>query len=583
MYIESVPNRNSPPCILLRESFREGNKTRKRTLANLTNWPKQLVENFRILLQGGHAHPESLENCFEVTKTRSYGHAYAVVGTIKKLGLHTILDRQNSPQRRMAMAAIAGRILFPGSKLALARELDPSTGSSCLGELCGLDQSKRVEVEELYEAMRWLFARQEKIENALARTHLRDGCLVLFDLTSTWYEGEHCPLAAFGYSRDSKRGKKQINFGLLCDVRGCPIACEVFKGSTADPATVSSQITKLRERFGLKKVILVGDRGMLTSARIDEELRGVEGLGWISALRSGAIQNLVKNSVIQPELFDDFALAEITCEEDYPGERLVVCRNPYLAEERARKRRELLQATEVILRQIQSCVTRQRNPYRGEANIARRVEREASRYKMLKHFQLEIGAASLQWQRDEQSIAQESQLDGLYVVRAGAVSEQEMDSASLVRSYKQLANVEKAFRNLKTVDLEVRPIFHHLEDMVRAHIFLCMLSYYVDWHMREALAPLLFADDDRTAAAAKRKNVVEPAQRSDSALDKTATKSDAQGRPVHSLKTLLSKLSSIVTSIMRPKLKNAETFSKITRPDRDQARALELLGLRPIR
>lgn len=582
MYIESVPNRHSPPCILLRESFREGKKTHKRTIANLTSWPKRLIEDFRILLKGGHASEHPIEDSFEVVRSRAYGRAYAVVATIKKLGLPALLDRKDSPERRMTIATIAGRILFPGSKLALSRELSPETASCALSDLCGLDQDKR-EVDDIYSAMRWLFAKQEKIENALARRHLEEGSLVLYDLTSTWYEGETCPLAERGHDRDGKAGKKQINIGLLCDVRGCPVACEVYKGSTADPSTVASQIAKLRGRFGLKKIILVGDRGMITTARINEEFRGVEGLGWISALRSNAIMSLVKQEAIEPELFDDFGLAEITGQEDYPNERLVVCRNPHLAAKRAGKRLQLLEATEKVLRNLQGCVSRERNPYRGKDKIGARIQREAGRYKMLKHFDLEIGEESISWQRNEEAIAREARLDGLYVVRVGRVSQEEMDSAGLVRSYKQLANVEKAFRNIKTIDLEVRPIFHRVEDMVRAHVFVCMLGYYVDWHMREALVPMLFAEEDRQAAEAKRENVVAPAQRSETTLHKIETKTDAQGRPVHSFKTLLSDLSSIVESKMRPKIKGARDFSKITVPTELQARAFKLLGIRPIK
>ena len=344
MYIESVPNRNSPPCILLRESIREGKKTRKRTIANLTSWPKDLVENLRILLKGGRATEAPLENSFEIVRSRSHGHVHAVVALIKKLGLPAIIDRGDSPQRRLVLATIAGRILFPGSKLALARELSPDTASSTLGELCGLEPNAAVDVKEIYSAMRWLFEKQPNIEKRLARKHLENGTLVLYDLTSTWYEGDTCPLAERGHNRDGKAGKKQINIDLLCDRRGCPIACEAFKGSTADPNTLATQIAKLRERFGLSKVVLVGDRGMITSARIAEEFRDVEGLGWISALRNDALQKLVKEQVLDPELFDEYGLAEICCEELYPGERLVVCRNPRLAKERAERRSALLQA-----------------------------------------------------------------------------------------------------------------------------------------------------------------------------------------------------------------------------------------------
>lgn len=579
MYIARVPNRNSPPCILLRESYRIGRKTFQRTLANLTAWPAELVENFKILLQGGHARAGSLEDSFEICSSRAHGHVYAVRATIDKLGLPALIGRSPGRERDLMLATIAGRILFESySKLALARELSAATASTSLGELCGLDV---VRVEDIYAAMRWLLPRQQKIEKALAQRHLTEGVLLLYDLTSTWYEGECCPLAEFGHNRDGKRGKRQINIGLLCDSDGRPIAVEVFKGSTADPDTVASQVAKLRERFGLRKIVLVGDRGMLTSARIREELAGVKDLAWISALTSKSIAKLVQARAFQPELFDEERmLAEIDCPELFPGERLVVCRNPCLAKERAAKRQELLQATEEVLSSIRQCVQRPRAPYRGKDKIARRVEREAAKYKMLKHFDLDIGEDYLHWQRKEDSIHAEAALDGFYVIRAGRIERAEMSSERLVESYKALGRVEQAFRCLKTIDLHMRPIFHRLEDMVRAHALLCMLAYYVDWHMREALAPMLFAEDDPQGAAAKRSNPVDAAQPSDRAEAKACEKIDAAGRPVHSFRTLLARLGTLVVSKLRPKLEGATPFRKITQPDTEQLRAFELLGLK---
>jgi hypothetical protein len=579
MYVASVPNRNSPPCVLLRESYRVGRRTFQRTLANLTSWPSELIENFKILLKGGHAQPGSLEDSFEICRSRPHGHAYAVRATMDKLGLPALIGRSPGRERDLILGAVAGRILFESySKLALARELSTATASTTLGELCGLDA---VRVEDIYDAMRWLLPRQQKIEKALAQRHLTEGVLVLYDLTSTWYEGECCPLAEFGHNRDGKRGKRQINIGLLCDSQGRPIAVEVFKGSTGDPDTVASQIAKLRERFGLRKIVLAGDRGMLTSARIREELAGVEDLGWISALTSKSIAKLVHAHAFQPELFDgERMLAEIDSQELFPGERLVVCRNPRLAKERAAKRQELLQATEEALSSIRQCVHRQRAPYRGKDKIAGRVQREAAKYKMLKHFELDIGEDSLRWQRKEDSIRAEAALDGFYVIRAGRIERAEMSSERLVESYKALGCVEQAFRCLKTTDLHMRPIFHHLEDMVRAHALICMLAYYVDWHMRQALAPMLFAEDDPQGAAAKRSNPVDAAQPSDSAEAKAREKTDAAGRPVHSFRTLLARLGTIVESKLRPKLEGATPFRKITQPDSEQIRAFELLGLK---
>lgn len=579
MYIARVPNRNSPPCILLRESYRVGNKTFQRTLANLTQWPAELLNNFKILLQGGHAQPGPLEDSFEICSSRAHGHAYAVRATIEKLGLPAIIGRSPGPERDLMLGAIAGRILFESySKLALARELSADTASTSLGQLCGLET---VRVEDIYTAMRWLLPRQQKIEKALAQRHLTESVLVLYDLTSTWYEGECCPLAERGHDRDGKRGKRQINIGLLCDSDGRPIAVEVFKGSTADPDTVATQIAKLRGRFGLSKIALVGDRGMLTSARIREELAGVKDLAWISALTSKSIAKLVQAQAFQPELFDEERmLAEIDSQELFPGERLVVCRNPRLARERAAKRQELLKATEEVLSSIRQCVQRPRAPYCGKDKIARRVEREAAKYKMLKHFDLDIGEDYLRWQRKEDGIKAESALDGFYVIRAGRIERTEMNAERLVESYKALGRVEQAFRCLKTIDLHMRPIFHHLEDMVRAHALLCMLAYYVDWHMRKTLAPMLFAEDDPQGAAAKRSNPVEPAQPSDSAEAKAREKIDAAGRPVHSLRTLLARLGTIVESKLRPKLEGAAEFRKITQADSEQLRAFELLGIK---
>ena len=582
MYITEVPNRNSPPCILLRESYREGGKTRQRTLANLTKWPKDLVENFKALLKGGHVQNGPLADCFEIVASRAHGHAAAVCGTIKKLGLPSMIDRKPSRERDLIQAAIAGRLLFSRySKLALARELSPKTASTSLAELCGLDPNEPVEVDEIYSAMRWLGERQTKIENALARRHLDDGVLVLYDLTSTWYEGEHCPLAEFGYNRDGKKGKKQINIGLLCDRDGRPISVEVFKGSTSDPKTIGSQIAKIKKRFKLNKIVLAGDRGMLTSARIREEISTEKDLAWISALNSKSIASLVNKGVLQLDLFDEEkVLAEIEAPDQFPNERLVVCRNKRLAKERDTNRQSLLAATEEVLTTIKSAVERKTNPYRGKDMIGRRVEREAAKYKMLKHFELKIEEDSFTWTRDDDSIESEGALDGIYVIRSGRVSEEEMDSEQLVYAYKALANVEQAFRCLKSIDLQVRPIFHRLEEMVRAHVFLCMLSYYVDWHMRKALAPMLFAEDDPEGSASQRDNPVDAAQPSDSAQAKAHNRVDDQGRPVHSFATLLAKLGTIVQSKLLPKLDGAIPFSKITQADDEQKRAFELLGVK---
>ena len=576
MYVERVPNRNSPPAILLRESYREGKKVRKRTLANLSKWPEQLVEGLQVLLRGGAAlDPEA---GFEVVRSRPHGHVMAVLGTVRKVGLDRLLGPRPSPERERVIALMCARILAPGSKLATARGLREETLSSSLGEELRLGE---VDEEDLYAAMDWLLARQGMIEVALAQRHLEDGTLVLYDLSSTYFEGRACPLAQLGYSRDGKKGMLQIVFGLLCDRRGCPVAVEVFEGSTADPKTVSSQIAKLRERFALERVVLVGDRGMLTEARIREELRGQEGLEWITALRAPAIRALVEQGSLQPSLFDQRDLASITSPE-YPGERLIVCNNPLLGEERRRKRQELLAATERELEKIAQATRRPKRRLKGQDKIALRVGKVLNRFKMAKHFTLEITESSFTYQREESAIAAEAALDGLYVVRT-SVAESLLGEAPTVQAYKGLSKVERAFRSLKGVDLKIRPIYHHLADRVRAHVLLCVLAYYVEWHMRAALAPLLFDDEDPAAGQARRTSPVAPAQLSERAERKAVTKQSEDGRPIHSFHSLLADLATIAKNRIQVTVRGltteTQTFDRITRPTPLQQKALDLLGV----
>jgi len=576
MYVERVPNRNSPPAILLRESYREGKKVRKRTLANLSKWPEQLVEGLQVLLRGGAAlDPEA---GFEVVRSRPHGHVMAVLGTVRKVGLDRLLGPRPSPERERVIALICARILAPGSKLATARGLREETLSSSLGEELRLGE---VDEQDLYAAMDWLLARQGMIEVALAQRHLEDGTLVLYDLSSTYFEGRACPLAQLGYSRDGKKGMLQIVFGLLCDRRGCPVAVEVFEGSTADPKTVSSQIAKLRERFALERVVLVGDRGMLTEARIREELRGQEGLEWITALRAPAIRALVEQGSLQPSLFDQRDLASITSPE-YPGERLIVCNNPLLGEERRRKRQELLAATERELEKIAQATRRPKRRLKGQDKIALRVGKALNRFKMAKHFTLEITESSFTYQREESAIAAEAALDGLYVVRT-SVAESLLGEAPTVQAYKGLSKVERAFRSLKGVDLKIRPIYHHLADRVRAHVLLCVLAYYVEWHMRAALAPLLFDDEDPAAGQARRTSPVAPAQLSERAERKAVTKQSEDGRPIHSFHSLLADLATIAKNRIQVTVRGltteTQTFDRITRPTPLQQKALDLLGV----
>ena len=609
MYVEAVPNRNSPPAILLRESYRENGKVRKRTLANLSKCPAHAIDALKAALKGESSAPDSsshsgcgvnvpLNEQFEIAASLPHGHVAAVLGTIKKLGLARLVDRCDSRERKIALALVAARILFPDSKLATLRLLDPEAAlhfqqdedappltpldlspCSTLAEELGIDLGTLTPAD-LYGAMRWLFARQKRLEKGLARKHLKEGCLALYDLTSTYYEGSTCVLAQFGHNRDKKKGKRQINLGVLCDEHGRPISCEVFAGNVADPKTVSSQASKLRKQFGLNKVVLVGDRGMLTQARIDEELRHLEGLAWISALNHKSVNALVKDGSVQPELFDDYGVAEIES-PGYPGERLVVCYNPPLAEKRKNKRLELLKITDGKLAVIQNATRRARNPYRGKAEIGRRVQREAGKYKMLKHYTLKIEEESFDFERNEDAIAKEAAVDGFYIIRSGGVSRDEMQSGELVDAYKKLGEVEKAFRTLKSIAIRVRPIHHREEEMVRAHIFLCTLAYYVEWHMREALAPMLFTDEHKQQARDSRSCEAQPVKKSADARAKANEKLDREGRPVHSFSTLMEHLRGIVRNRIEPGIKGIPAFHKETRPDALQRRALELLGLEP--
>lgn len=575
MYIETVRNRNSPPCILLRESFREDGKVKKRTIANLTNWPKSKLEGLRLLIKGGTVSEETLQESFEVSQSLSYGHVHAVLKTIEKLELPDLLTEEPGRERSLLIAMLASRILFPSSKLATARGLTPETSHCALGAELKLDA---VNENELYQALKRLLQRQPLIEESLAKRHLSEGSLVLYDLSSTYYEGDHCPIAKFGYNRDRKRGKKQINFGVLTNDQGTPIACEVFDGNTSDPATLECQIKKITTRFKLKKVTLVGDRGMLTQARIDEELRPVEELSWISALTSDGVRTLVEAGTIEPELFDKHQLAEVQS-PDYPEERLVVCHNPFLAEERRTRRQELLECTQKALDKIHASVQRKNNPYTGKAKIAQRIQREAGRFKMLKHFELEIEEKKMSFKLNHERVEKEARMDGLYVIRAGRISCQEMDANQVVGTYKNLSKVEQTFRTLKLSRLKVRPIFHRLEETVRAHIFLCVMAYYVELEMRRLLAPMLFAEEDPESAQAQRSNPVEPAQASPATKDKATTKKDRKGRPIYGFGDLMARLGSITKNLIQPKSQQVAAFFKITKPAPDQKRAFKLLGV----
>ena len=575
MYVERVPNRNSPPAVLLRESYREGGKLGKRTLANVSKWPDELVEGLRVLLKGGVALP-SMDDAFEILRSRPHGHVVAVLGTLRALGLEKLLDRRPSRERALAVAMIVARILDPRSKLATAGSLGEETASHTLGGELGVGEA---DADELYRAMDWLLMRQGRIERHLAERRLADGSLVLCDVTSTHFEGRGCPLARLGYSRDGKRGKLQIVFALLCDGEGCPVAVEVFEGNTADPGVGGAQIRKLRERFSLSRVVVVGDRGLMTGARIREELRPA-GLGWITALRADAIRKLADGGDLQLSLFDERDLAEIES-SDYPWERLVVCRNPLLAAERARKREELREATERELEKVAAATRRERNPLTEREKIAVRADRALRSRKVGKHFDTEVADdGRFAYARNEERIAAEAALDGIYVIRTN-VPAGELPTGDVVRSYQRLSRVERAFRSYKGVDLKVRPVHHRLEGRVRAHVFLCMLAYHVEWHMRRALAPILFDDDDPDAAEAQHASPVAPAKPSRAARAKAARKRTPEGLPAHSFRTLPTDLATLTKNRVRPVAAGAPAADILARPTPLQAEAFRLLCVKP--
>jgi DDE family transposase len=575
VYIEVIPNRSSPPAILLREGYRENGKVVKRTLANLSHWDAQLVEHFRVLLKGGVA-VESAASVLSIERALPHGHVAAVLGAGRGSGSSQWFGSAPQELQPLLQAMLVARVLEPASKLATQRMLHDDTATSSLGRVLGVGQCG---VDDLYRALDWLHEAQPDIERRLARQHLVGSTLVLYDLTSTWLTGRCCELAARGHSRDGKRDDPQIVFGLVCTGEGCPIAVEVFKGNTADPATVATQVAKLKQRFGIERIAWVGDRGMLTSARIEQVLKP-QGMDWVSSLRAPQIAQLAEeHGPFQPTLFDERNLLELTSGH-FPGERLVVCRNPALAEERARKRLELLAATEADLVKIAAATQRARNPLRGEQAIALRVGRVIERFHMAKHLALTITQSSLAWARKHEAIAAEAALDGLYVIRT-SLPEDKLAATDTVAAYKSLANVERAFRSMKTVDLNVRPVFHYSEQRVRAHVFLCMLAYYVEWHMRRRLKPLLFDDEYLDEASATRASPVVKAVRSDHAKAKDATKRAEDGLPLHSFRTLLKDLATLTYNIARTGANPGAQIVLTSRPTPIQAKAFELLNLTP--
>jgi transposase len=573
MYVARIPNRGSPPAILLRENYREGGKVKSRTLANLSRWSAEKIEALDAALKGRAAQID-LHGAFEISRSLPHGHVTAALGMAGHLGLAELIDPEPSRQRDLAMALVVSRVISPGPKLATARGLRAQTASSSLGKVLGVE---RADEDDLYDAMDWLIERQERIEGCLAARHLSEGTLVLYDVSSAAFEGSCCPLAKVGYARDGVRGRPQVVYGLLTNKLGVPVAVEVFEGNTGDPDTVAEQVKRLKQRFGLTHVVLVGDRGMLTMARIDQDLAPA-GVEWVTALRAPTIRSLAEQGHIQLSIFDQIDLVEIA-HPDFPGERLVLCRNPALAAERARKRQELLAATETELAKIKAAVERERRPYRGADKIAMRVARQAWKYKMAKHFTLTIEDDSFAYERNQASISAEAALDGIYVIRTN-VSADQLASDEVVATYKRLANVERAFRILNG-DLDVRPIHHRRSDRVKAHFFLCMLAHYIEWHLIERLAPMLFVDEDKPAAQAARTSPVAPAQRSAAARTKDATKRAGNGQPLHSLQTLLADLATICVNRIQPGDPSSPGFDVITTPTALQRRAFELLEISP--
>ena len=584
MFIETIPNRGSPPAVLLRESYRdEAGRSQKRTLANLSKLPRDLIDGLKALLKGGMVigrGPEELS----IERSLPHGHIAAAVGMIRKIALDRLIlsTAQDQASRRhcdLVVGMMVDRLIAPRSKLGFVRAVDEETAASSLGAVLGLG---KVNAREPYEALDWLLERQTRIESGLARRHLQDGVLVLYDVSSSYFEGRCCPLARYGHSRDHRDDRPQIVYGLLCTREGLPIAVEVFDGNTADPTTLGSQVEKLKDRFGVSRVVLVGDRGMITSARIRDDIKPA-GLDWISCLRAPAIQALAaENGPLQLSLFDERDLAEISAPEMFPGERLIVCRNPDLAAERARKREALLAATERELSRIQAQVQRKHSAIRSAAEIGMAVGAVLDARKMAKHFAVEIRDGHLSWRRRADKIEAEARLDGIYVLRTSIPAEH-LDATETVQAYKDLSRVERAFRSLKTVDIEIRPIRHWTAPRVRAHVFLCMLAYHVEWHLRQALAPMLFHDTDLEAARAERSSPVAKTEPSEAVKAKKATKRSADGHPVMSFADLIAHLGTLVRNTMRMPHHTAHRFTLYSRPTGLQEAAFKLLGIDPLR
>ena len=569
MYVETVPNRNSPPAILLREGRREGKKVHKRTLANLTHWPKDKIERLRRVLKNEPlVHPDQL---FVIERSLPHGHVELLLEAIRQLKLPALIDPRPSPKRDRVLAMILQRLLYPASKLATTRLWHSTT----LAEELSLEDTDE---DDLYEAMDWLLERQDRIERKLAKRHLAEGDPVLYDVSSSYYEGQTCPLMQFGHNRDGKRDRPIVVYGVLADAMGRPLAVEAYAGNTGDPTTVPDQVEKVRGRFGLQRVVLVGDRGLLTETQINH-LKRYPGLGWVSALRHHQIRRLVESEAVQLSLFDERHLAEVRS-PDYPGERLIVCHNPLLAEHRRQKREALLTATEEALAGIARQVARRTRTPLSATEIAEKLGRVKNRFQVAKHFRTQIADGSFHYERRTEAIIREAQLDGFYMLRTSEPADR-LPTAAVVRRYKDLTRVERAFRSLKTVDLHIRPIRHRVESRVRAHLFLCLLAYYVHWHLRQALAPLLFDDEELEAERARRDPVL-AAQPSASAKRKKRKRLTEDGLPLQSLETLMAHLGTRARHQCRlPSEPDAPCVQRLTEPTPLQQRAFELIRMFP--
>jgi len=565
MHIQVIPNRGSTPTVLLRESYREGTKVCKRTLANLSSLAASQIDSIRDVLRGEVLRP--VAQTFEITRSLAHGHVQAVQLAMKRVGFASLLASKPCRERDLVQAMVASRILCPATKLATTRLWHTST----LAHEFGVADASE---DELYAAMDWLLAGQDRIQKKLAARHLQEDSLVLYDLSSSYFEGSHCPLAKLGYSRDGKRGTLQVNYGLLTDARGCPVAISVHPGNTSDSVTFMPEVTRLREEFGIQRMVMVGDRGMISQKAIDEMSKDSD-ISWVTALRSSSIRSLVEQGHLQLGLFDEHNLLEISS-PDFPGERLVACRNPELAKLRVHTRAALLAATEQTLQKIQARVDAGKLVGKDKIGVA--AGKVVNRYKVSKHFELTITDNTLAFMRIQENIAAEAAVDGLYIIRTSVKAER-MDAPTCVRTYKSLAQVERAFLSMKMMDLKVRPIHHHLEGRVRAHIFLCMLAYYVEWHMREAWRELMFADEDQEAKLIR--DPVAPAKRSNAAIKKATNRTLDDGTPVHSFKTLMQELQTIVrnTCCASQGAQDASSFEITTTPTTKQKRALELLDL----